>query len=136
MVGEQPSFRSQTAQRMLERGAIREAARLLEDLVLDDPLFVAGYGQLADLHARRGDPGGIEDAIAMGLAAYPRRARDLSELEGRAWEQAGYLPRALHAYRRTLPAGPFRPDAGRRALVRSIEEKLALAPPTPAGGSP
>ena len=133
VVGGQPSFRALQARRASARGAVREAARLLEGLLQDDPLFLSGYGQLALLHADRGDPSGIEDAIALGRAAYPRRSRDLFEMEGRAWEQAGYLARALHAYRRTLPAGPMRPDTGRRARVRSVEEKLA---PTPEAGGP
>lgn len=88
------------------------------------PLLLPGYATLANLAAERRDPDGIAAALESGLRAYPRRARSLYEIAGRAYERAGYLPRALYAYRRALPAGPLENGASRRAHVASLEALL------------
>ncbi len=94
-------------------------------MVARNPLYVAAHGELALLHAERKDAEAVERAIDAGLRALPRRAHALYEYAGRAFERAGHLPRALHAYRKTLPAGPFSRARTRREQIERLEQLLA-----------
>jgi tetratricopeptide (TPR) repeat protein len=124
-VGAEPQFALTLARGSADRGDPERALALTQQVIASDPLLVAAYGQLAELHADQGNADGIAAAIAAGLAANPRRARELRELEGLAYERAGMLPLALRAYRQSLPAGPYRSDAARRASIRRVDDQLA-----------
>ena len=111
-------------QTMAWRAAEEHSVEIAQAAIRRAPLLLPAYATLANLAAERRDADGIAAALEAGLRAYPRRARALYEIAGRAYEQAGYLPRALHAYRRALPAGPLENAAARRAHVRSLEARL------------
>jgi tetratricopeptide (TPR) repeat protein len=133
-VGDDAQLQIGLSESAVQRGRLDEALAIARQAVEANPLAVIGYGQLARLHSERRDVDGVQQAIARGLRAQPRRWRELRELEGRAYERAGYLPRALDAYRRSLPSGPFQPDAVRRALIERVEERMRSESPAQRGG--
>ncbi len=93
-------------------GRIEAARALTEAALAREPLLVRGYGQLADLHAQRGDFVGVEAAIERGIAVEPRSTQSLRQLEAVAYERMGDPSRALGALERGIPRGPFsRPQA-------------------------
>ncbi len=106
--------------------------RVLAEVIAEHPLHVSAYGELAYVHALRGDADAVGRAIDTGLRELPRRWDSLYDYGGRAFERAGHLPRALHAYRKTLPAGPFHPGAERRGQIERLEQRIAH-PAAPGG---
>ena len=60
----------------------------------------------------------------MGLRNNPRRRIELRTAEGASFEALGDLARALEAYRRAFPRGPFRSASMARANIARIEQKL------------
>jgi tetratricopeptide (TPR) repeat protein len=108
----------------LQGGDRAEAIRRVEAALARDPLLVRGYTALAMLHAQAGDRDGVERSIAAGLRNTPRRWLDLRTAEGAAFEQLGDLPRALAAYRRAIPRGPFRSRRDARTRVARLEQQL------------
>jgi tetratricopeptide (TPR) repeat protein len=108
----------------LQGGDPAEAIRRVEAAVDRDPLLVRGYTSLAMLHALAGDRDGVERSIAAGLRSNPRRWLELRTAEGAAFEQLGDLPRALAAYRRAIPRGPFRRDGEARARIARLAQQL------------
>jgi tetratricopeptide (TPR) repeat protein len=110
------------------RGDLDEARRHCEQALKLDPLLVRAYGQLAMNAAVRNDPEGIASAIATGIREVPRRSGELRRLEGAAYERIGDPHRALAAYRRAIPRGPFTDPRWMKEEIRRLEAITAREP--------
>jgi tetratricopeptide (TPR) repeat protein len=110
------------------RGRLDEARRHCEKALELDPLLVRAYGRLAMNYAARDDPEGIASAIAAGIRAVPRRSIELKQLEGQAYERIGDPGRALAAYRKAIPRGPFTDPRWMTEEIRRLEEIMAREP--------
>ena len=113
------------AQELLNRHQYDEARGRLSDLVGRDPLFIPAYRDLTLAIARTGDAFGMLGALAAGADAYPRGRRRLNALEGMGYEVLGDARRALRAYRRARPRGPFEVAPNINARIRALEEELS-----------
>lgn len=112
------------AQARVRAASEQRSVELADAALRQAPLLLSAYAARAQLAAEQRDADAIEATLEAGLRAYPRRSRALHEIAGRAYERAGYLPRALQAYRRALPAGPLESAASRRAHVQRLEARL------------
>jgi hypothetical protein len=71
---------------------------------------------------------GVAHAIEAGLRHNPHRRVELRTAEGVAFERLGDLPRALEAYRGSVPRGPLRSANASLARIAQLKQKLASAP--------
>jgi tetratricopeptide (TPR) repeat protein len=125
MLSDHPDYLLHLAALTFAKRDLGRAQRHIEKALELNPLLVRGYGQLAMLAAMQKDPDGIERAIATGIREIPRRKTQLKQLEGRAYQRLGDLPRALAAYREAIPNGPFSYPGRMQSLVRRLEKEVA-----------
>jgi hypothetical protein len=98
--------------------------RELEAGVRAAPLRVRAYAQLALLYAMEGDAAALQRSIDAGLRALPRRAHELHGAAGLAYLFIGDEGRALDAFRRGLPGGPFGSLEDSRSQLSELEAKI------------
>jgi tetratricopeptide (TPR) repeat protein len=112
LLADDPDWLLLRGEAALQEGRVEVARSLTEAAIQRDPLMVRGYGQLAEIRAREGDPAGIAAAIERGIAVEPRSTQSLRQLEALAYDRLGDRGRALTALEQALPRGPFsRPES-------------------------
>jgi tetratricopeptide (TPR) repeat protein len=125
VVGAHPEQRIMHARRLAQQGEIEKARAGFTRLIVEHPLHIQPYGDLAWLECQDDRVEQADRIIAGGVRQMPRRRRALNLLAAQAYEQAGDLPRALAAYRRSVTYGPFGSSTSTETQIERLERRLA-----------
>jgi tetratricopeptide (TPR) repeat protein len=122
-----PDFHVSLGRAAFDRGDLDDARRHWQRALELDPLLARTYGYLAACHAAGGDLDAAARVISDGIREIPRRAAELRLLEGRAYARVGATQRALDAFRKAMPRGPFHDPSWVEQRIRDLEEPTAGA---------
>ncbi len=119
-----PDLLLQESRAISQTGQIDRGIELLEQALEMNPLLTRAYGQLAQFHAAKGDFDAADAVIDRAIAFEPRQIKRLYQLKGTIYQSHGQLERAIEAFRKAVPGGPFSSPRSMRARIRELEEKL------------